>query len=85
MQWEMIKWALETSCTVYDFQGVSGNLEDKSNPLYGIYRFKKGFNGTLDELCGEFDRVYMPLTEKLVDKAIDFSEWLRVVKRKLRQ
>ncbi|MCL2034928.1 MAG: peptidoglycan bridge formation glycyltransferase FemA/FemB family protein [Oscillospiraceae bacterium] len=84
LQWEMIKWALETGCTVYDFQGVSGNIEDKSNPLYGIYRFKKGFNGTLDELCGEFDRKYRPLTERLVDKAIDISEWLRVLKRKLK-
>jgi len=85
LQWEMIKWALETDCTVYDFQGVSGNLEDKNNPLYGLYRFKKGFNGTLDELCGEFDRMYRPFTAKLVDKAVDFSEWLRFIKRKLKR
>ena len=57
IQWEMIRWAIETGCKVYDFQGVSGDL-DESNPLYGLYRFKKGFNGDLDELAGEFDCVY---------------------------
>ena len=82
IQWEMIVWALETGCTVYDFQGVSGNL-DESDPLYGLYRFKKGFNGMLDELAGEFDYEYSPLLTKLVDKAIDFNEVLRALRRKL--
>ncbi len=85
IQWEMIKWAIETNCTVYDFQGVSGNLEEKDNHLYGLYRFKKGFNGTLDELCGEFDFIYRPLTSKLVEKAIDLNEWIRATKRRLTQ
>lgn len=82
IQWEMIRWAHETGCTVYDFQGVSGNL-DENHHLYGLYRFKKGFNGTLDELCGEFDYVYRPLAAKLVDKAIDLNEWLRAMKKRL--
>jgi len=83
IQWEMIRWAVETGCTVYDFQGVSGNLEDKEDHLYGLYRFKKGFNGTLDELAGEFDYVYRPLCAKMVDKAIDLNEALRKVKRRM--
>lgn len=82
IQWEMIRWAAQTGCTVYDFQGVSGNL-DESDHLYGLYRFKKGFNGTLDELAGEFDFTYRPLAAKLVDKAIDLNESLRTLKRKL--
>ncbi|MDL2234178.1 peptidoglycan bridge formation glycyltransferase FemA/FemB family protein, partial [Ruminococcaceae bacterium OttesenSCG-928-L11] len=65
IQWEMIRWAAQTGCTVYDFQGVSGNL-DESDHLYGLYRFKKGFNGTLDELAGEFDYTYRPIRAKLV-------------------
>jgi lipid II:glycine glycyltransferase (peptidoglycan interpeptide bridge formation enzyme) len=83
VQWEMLRWALESGCTLYDFQGVSGNL-DESNPLYGLYRFKKGFNGRLDELAGEFDYVYRPLTERLVDCAIDGREALLKLKRRLR-
>lgn len=83
IQWEMIRWAAETGCTVYDFQGVSGSM-DPEHHLYGLYRFKKGFNGTLDALAGEFDHYYRPLTAKLVDWVINFNEWLRKVKRGLR-
>ncbi|QGU00699.1 tRNA-dependent lipid II--amino acid ligase [Candidatus Syntrophocurvum alkaliphilum] len=59
IQWEMIRWAKEQGCSIYDFRGVSGDL-DESNPLYGLYRFKKGFNGDLVEFVGEWDRVYSP-------------------------
>lgn len=82
VQWEMIKWAIQTNCIVYDFQGVSGNLSE-NDPLYGLYRFKKGFNGNLDELAGEFDLVYKPTKEKLIDKAIDINEKIRKLKRKI--
>lgn len=82
IQWEMIRWAEETGCTVYDFQGVSGNL-DESNPLYGLYRFKKGFSGSLDELAGEFDYLYRPITARLVDLAIDLNEAVRHLRRRL--
>ena len=57
IQWEMIRWARQQGCTLYDFRGVSGDL-DESNPLYGLYRFKKGFNGDLVEFIGEWDEVY---------------------------
>jgi peptidoglycan pentaglycine glycine transferase (the first glycine) len=56
MQWEMIKWAKAFGCAVYDFRGVSGEL-DPNNPLYGLYRFKEGFGATLREYVGEFDLV----------------------------
>ncbi len=54
LQWEMIRWAIETGCTLYDFRGVSGDLSE-DNPLYGLYRFKKGFNGDLCEFCGDLE------------------------------
>lgn len=56
LQWEMIRWAVQTGCKIYDFRGVSGDLSE-SNPLYGLYRFKKGFNGDFTEFTGEFDLV----------------------------
>ena len=77
MQWEMIRWALETGCSVYDFQGVSGNLNPENNPMYGLYRFKKGFNGQLDELAGEFDCVSRPLRAAMVDTAIALNDRIR--------
>ncbi len=81
VQWEMIRWALENNCTVYDFQGVSGNL-DENSAHYGLYRFKKGFNGQLDELLGEFDYNFRPFTAKLIDKMIDLKEAIQKFKHK---
>ncbi|KJR47056.1 tRNA-dependent lipid II--amino acid ligase [Desulfosporosinus sp. I2] len=60
IQWEMIRWAKSLGCTLYDFRGVPGNLSE-DNPLYGLYRFKKGFNGDYTEFIGEWDLVYRPL------------------------
>lgn len=82
IQWEMIKWAIETGCTVYDFQGVSGNLNPDA-PMYGLYRFKKGFNGTLEELAGEFDYVYQPVKAKLTAQAIALHGQLGSLRRRL--
>lgn len=59
LQWEMIKWAKGRGCTMYDFRGVSGDLSE-DNPLYGLYRFKKGFNGVFTEFVGEYDLVLAP-------------------------
>lgn len=65
LQWEMIKWAVESGCRIYDFRGVSGNT-DKSDPLYGLYRFKKGFNGELVEFAGEADLAIKPVTDRVI-------------------
>ncbi|MGI5839963.1 MAG: lipid II:glycine glycyltransferase FemX [bacterium] len=59
LQWEMIRWAKENGCAMYDFRGVSGDLSP-DNPLYGLYRFKKGFSGDFIEFIGEFDYPFSP-------------------------
>ncbi|MGG5462734.1 peptidoglycan bridge formation glycyltransferase FemA/FemB family protein [Clostridium sp. B9] len=56
MQWSMICDSIDLGCDVYDFRGVSGDLNPE-NPLYGLYKFKKGFNGDFVEFIGEFDIV----------------------------
>lgn len=81
MQWEMIRWAVETGCTVYDFQGVAGDL-DENNHLFGLYRFKRGFNGVMDELAGEFNYEYHPTLARLVDKAIEARAAAMKLRRK---
>ncbi|MBR5782652.1 MAG: peptidoglycan bridge formation glycyltransferase FemA/FemB family protein [Clostridia bacterium] len=67
LQYSMIQWAVERGADVYDFRGVSGDLSE-DNPLYGLYRFKKDFNGEFTEFCGElnlvFDSTMMFLAEK---------------------
>lgn len=64
LQWAMIRWAMDEGCSVYDFRGVSGDL-DPDNPLYGLYRFKKGFGAELVELVGEYDLVFRPVVYRL--------------------
>ena len=56
LQWSMICDSIDLGCDVYDFRGVSGDLNPE-NPLYGLYKFKKGFNGNFVEFIGEFDIV----------------------------
>lgn len=56
LQWNMIKWAVEKGARIYDFRGVSGDLSE-DNPLYGLYKFKKGFNGDFTEFVGEMDLI----------------------------
>lgn len=53
MQYEMIKNSIEESHSIYDFRGVSGDLNE-NNPLYGLYKFKKMFNGDFIEFIGEY-------------------------------
>ncbi|MGI6533862.1 MAG: lipid II:glycine glycyltransferase FemX [Peptococcia bacterium] len=64
LQWTMIQWAKVSGCKMYDFRGVSGNLSE-DNPLYGLYRFKKGFNGDFTEFVGEYDLVFKPFAYRL--------------------
>lgn len=54
MQYRMMLWAAENGCEVYDMRGISGDFSE-DNPLYGLYRFKKGFGGRAEELSGEYE------------------------------
>lgn len=58
MQQAMIKWAVETNCTEYDFGGVF-----ELNKENGLYRFKEGFcrQEGVTKFIGEVDYVYNKL------------------------
>ncbi len=60
VQWEMIRYAKENGFHRYNFYGISGNF-DKEDPSYGIYDFKKGFTGYVEELIGEHELCIMPI------------------------
>ncbi len=57
MQWNMICWAIENNCVLYDFQGIPF-YKDETHPNYGVYRFKRGFNGEVVTYAGEFSKCY---------------------------
>ena len=48
-----IKDAYEMGFKYVDFYGITGDF-NKENKYYGIYEFKKGFNGNVVELVGQF-------------------------------
>ncbi len=54
LQWEAMQWAREQGCTVYDMWGAPDVL-DESDPLWGVYRFKRGFGGEFVRYIGAWD------------------------------
>ncbi len=76
LQWEMIRWAIENGCRIYDFRGVSGDLSE-DNPLYGLYRFKKGFGGDFTEFVGEMDLVLNKPVYWFMEKATSMFKDVR--------
>jgi len=68
LQWEAIKWARQKGCREYDLWGVPDlsqedleeNFTQRSDGLWGVYRFKRGFGGELRRVVGPYDRVYNP-------------------------
>lgn len=61
LQWEMIKWAVECGCRIYDFRGVDRFDEDD-----GLYRFKIKFGSYQEEFMGEMTLTLNPVAEKLI-------------------
>ncbi|HEY9076886.1 MAG TPA: peptidoglycan bridge formation glycyltransferase FemA/FemB family protein [Anaerolineaceae bacterium] len=68
LQWEAIRWAIQRGCKVYDLWGVpdydEGTLEqqfnNRSDDLWGVYRFKRGFGGVLMRSAGAWEKSYLP-------------------------
>jgi lipid II:glycine glycyltransferase (peptidoglycan interpeptide bridge formation enzyme) len=72
LQWEAIRWARARGCRSYDFWGIPDDVQTAApagaddNPnvrqgLWGVYRFKQGFNGREQTYTGGWDFVYNPL------------------------
>jgi lipid II:glycine glycyltransferase (peptidoglycan interpeptide bridge formation enzyme) len=47
------------------------------NPLYGLYRFKKGFNGDFTEFIGELELVFNPFAHMILEKGSAFYKKIR--------
>jgi len=76
LQWEMIKIAKQNNCDIYDFRGVE-EFEDESKPEYGVYKFKKGFNGEFIEFIGEIQLVFHPFINFCFEKGLHFFKVIK--------
>ena len=79
LQWEAIKLAKGLGCHSYDFWGAPDNFNEQDS-LWGVYRFKEGFNGTTVRHLGAWDFVSKPWVYKayteLLPKLLDLTRRL---------
>jgi lipid II:glycine glycyltransferase (peptidoglycan interpeptide bridge formation enzyme) len=54
IQWEAIKWAKKAGCEQYDMWGAPDHF-DKTDPMWGVFRFKRGFEGNVIRSIGAWD------------------------------
>lgn len=73
VQWMAMQWAKEQGCTVYDLWGIPDapeaeleeNFTGRSDGLWGVYRFKRGFGGEVQRTVGTWERPYNKLVQRL--------------------
>ncbi len=69
VQWRGMQWAKAQGCKSYDLWGVpdmeehilENEFEKRSDGLWGVYRFKRGFGGTLKRSMCAWEKVYHPI------------------------
>ena len=54
LQWEIIKYAADNHYRRYNFYGIQ-DVFDPNGKDRGVYEFKKGFGGYVEELLGSFE------------------------------
>ena len=59
LQWEAIRWAKAHGYPVYDFWGAP-DVFAEDDPMWGVYRFKDGFGGTVVRHIGAWDYAPFP-------------------------
>lgn len=72
LQWHMIQHGLDNGFKIHNFYGINGNFEE-TDDRFGLYTFKKSFNGNVVEYIGDFDLVINKLKyylRKLISKIL---------------
>ena len=68
VQWEAIRWAKSQGCLEYDLWGVPDydrsvleqQFINRTEGLWGVYRFKRGFGGEVKRSAPAWDKIYKP-------------------------
>jgi len=69
IQWAAIQWARERGCRYYDLWGVPDHNEatleaqfkERSDGLWGVYGFKRGWGGEVRRSLGAWDKARNPI------------------------
>ena len=59
IQWELIKYGIAHGFKKHNFYGIPEDINTHPKD-YGIYEFKRGFNGYVEELIGEYELPIKP-------------------------
>ena len=78
VQWAAIQWAKARGCVSYDLWGIpdedeaalEAGFEARSDGLWGVYGFKRGWGGSVVRAEGAFDKVYNGLVYKAYRMAV---------------
>lgn len=66
MQWTMIRYGIQHGFTKYNFYGITAPTKED-----GVYTFKRGFGGYVEELIGDYElpiKNYYYIVEKIIRK-----------------
>ena len=69
LQWEAIRVAKAKGCTLYDMWGAPDHFTE-ADSMWGVYRFKLGFNGYTQQGLGAYDLPLHPLKYQLYNYAL---------------
>jgi lipid II:glycine glycyltransferase (peptidoglycan interpeptide bridge formation enzyme) len=81
-QWVAIQWARARGCAVYDMWGIpdappdqlEAEFESRSDGLWGVYGFKRGWGGRIVRSVGAWERVYHPVVYSLYQTVVKWRE-----------
>jgi len=73
LQWEAMRYAKARGAAVYDLWGIPDEDEEtleksfmsRTDGLWGVYRFKRGFNGRIVRCLPAYVKIYKPLLYRL--------------------
>ena len=84
LHFDGIKYACENKYKRYNFYGITGDFRE-SNPLYGLYLFKKSFGGYVVELVGEFDLIINKFWYRTYKMAFGTYHKIKNVSKKIKK
>jgi peptidoglycan pentaglycine glycine transferase (the first glycine) len=78
VQWQAIQWARARGCHYYDLWGIpdedeavlEAQFEQRSDGLWGVYGFKRGWGGMVVRSAGAWDKIYNPLVYNVYKLAL---------------
>lgn len=78
LQWTGMQWAKARGCEYYNFLGIPNSLEEpeaRLDPLWGVYSFKRGFNGFSRLSLPGYDLPYNPVLYQAYKRMLEFKNW----------